>query len=151
MFTWKHLCWGLIFNKGRGWKSEVLLKKTPVQVFSHKFCENFKSNYFEEHLHAAVSFEALFLCEPFLKICFNLFPKTFHILQVSNLPQNQIRLKNEAKYVKECCHNLFTWTESFKEHWRQVSPLFKGIFLCTGPISCVLPKCLSRDYRDCFI
>ena len=43
-FTGKHLCQSLFFNK----------VKTLVQVFSCKFCEISKNNYFTEHLRVTV-------------------------------------------------------------------------------------------------
>ena len=46
--TGKHLCWSPFC-------SSFLLKETPKQIFSCKYCEIFKNTYFEEHLQKAAS------------------------------------------------------------------------------------------------
>ena len=50
IFTGKHLCCNLFFNKVAGLRYATLLKKeTLSQVFSCEYCNIFKNTYFEEH------------------------------------------------------------------------------------------------------
>ena len=52
-FTGKHLCQILCFNKVAGKKN--CEKETLAQVFSCKFCKNFKNIFFTEHLRTTAS------------------------------------------------------------------------------------------------
>ena len=45
--TQKNICAGVLFNKVTGFQKEA-----PVQMFSSKFCKNFKNTYFIEHPRA---------------------------------------------------------------------------------------------------
>ena len=45
-----------IFTKNTCVSKETLFnKETPTQVFSCEYCENFKDNYFEDHVPTAAS------------------------------------------------------------------------------------------------
>ena len=49
IFTGKHLCQSLFFNKVAGLKPQAcdfIKKETLAQVFSCKYCETFKSSFF---------------------------------------------------------------------------------------------------------
>ena len=50
IFLRKHLCWSLFLIKLSDPKTAILLKKTPTQFFSCKYCKMFENTYFEEHL-----------------------------------------------------------------------------------------------------
>ena len=51
--------WKYLFKKVAG--LQLYLKETPTRIFSREICENFKNNYFEEHLGTVASVIALFL------------------------------------------------------------------------------------------
>ena len=55
IFTWKHLCCSLFFNK--------FIKETPILVPSCVYWEIFKNTYFEEHLLLQQSFQSKFKFE----------------------------------------------------------------------------------------
>ena len=51
IFTGKHLCWSLFFNKTAGLQSCNFIKKgPPTQMFACEYCAIFKNTCFEEHL-----------------------------------------------------------------------------------------------------
>ena len=43
IFTWKHQCQILLFNKVTGLQPETLKIETPTKMFSYEYCKNFKS------------------------------------------------------------------------------------------------------------
>ena len=55
-FTGKDLCQSLFFNKVKGLRPAILLKKKSlVHVFSCEFCEISKNNFFIKHLRVTAS------------------------------------------------------------------------------------------------
>ena len=55
MFTRKHLCWILFLIKLQAFRPTTLLKWTPTQTFSCKYCKTFKGTCFEKYLWTAAS------------------------------------------------------------------------------------------------
>ena len=55
IFTGKHLCWSLFLIKLQVWRPATLSKEALTQVFPCKYCEIFKSTYFQEHLRTTAS------------------------------------------------------------------------------------------------
>ena len=45
-FSGNYMCWSHFLIKLYVWRPAILLKKTPIQVFSCKYCEIFKSIFF---------------------------------------------------------------------------------------------------------
>ena len=65
IFTGKHLCQSLFFNKVAGLRHEAcnfVKKKTLAQVLSCEFCEISKNTFFTEHLRATASGSHSFIC-----------------------------------------------------------------------------------------
>ena len=54
-FTGKHPCQSLFFNKVAGQACNFIKKETLAQVFSCKFCEISKNNFFVEHVWSTAS------------------------------------------------------------------------------------------------
>ena len=46
IFTGKHLCWNLFLIKMQAWRSLLVKKKTPTQVFPFEYCKIFKTTFF---------------------------------------------------------------------------------------------------------
>ena len=58
IFTGKHLCWALFFNKVAGHQSCNCMKKvTQAHIFSCEYQEIYNNAFFEEHLQAAAFLE----------------------------------------------------------------------------------------------
>ena len=56
IFTGKHLCRSLFFNKVAALACKTLFKKeTLAQLFSSEFCETSKNTFFTERLYATAS------------------------------------------------------------------------------------------------
>ena len=55
MFTGKHLCWSLCLVKLQSSGLPLYQKKTPVQVFSSKYCKIIKNRFFYKTLLVAFS------------------------------------------------------------------------------------------------